>query len=209
MWRPAVSTANPRQLIEAVSQRVAAWCRLCCKSRFVPVSKNSAGRRFGFRVRIWGTSSLHVKRTRDLGSAIERIRIGDWFGARFPGRRGAQAPQAEARLEEGGRRPGLPDHRRAMQQQAWASQVGAPVVLSAMLAHCLGGPTYSITSSVRASSVAGTSRPSALAVLRLMSNSTFTAWGRDFYRLLKERRALEKMRDLRSRHIRSKRDLAD
>jgi hypothetical protein len=38
---------------------------------------------------------------------------------------------------------------------------------------------YSITSSARASSVGGTSRPSALAVLRLMTNSNF---GRHLHR---------------------------
>src|SRR5262249_598499 len=38
-----------------------------------------------------------------------------------------------------------------------------------------GGKFHSITSSARASSVGGTSRPSALAVLRLMINSTLVA----------------------------------
>jgi hypothetical protein len=37
----------------------------------------------------------------------------------------------------------------------------------------LGAFTYSITSSARASSVGGTSRPSALAVLRLITSSNF------------------------------------
>src|SRR5262245_8846075 len=36
--------------------------------------------------------------------------------------------------------------------------------------------THSITSSARASSVGGTSRPSALAVLRLMINSNLVGW---------------------------------
>jgi hypothetical protein len=53
------------------------------------------------------------------------------FGARFPCRRGAQAPQAQARLEEGGRHPGLPD-RWPGTRQARALQVRAPVVLSTM-----------------------------------------------------------------------------
>ena len=35
--------------------------RLCCKSRFALVIKNSAGCRRGFRVRMRGTSSPHVK----------------------------------------------------------------------------------------------------------------------------------------------------
>src|SRR5262249_10183942 len=39
----------------------------------------------------------------------------------------------------------------------------------------IAAAAHSITSSARASSVGGTSRPSALAVLRLMINSTFRA----------------------------------
>src|SRR5262249_22765385 len=53
--------------------------RYCCKSRFVRMIKNSAGRRFGFRVRMRGTSSPHVKRIGDFGNATEGIRIGDQF----------------------------------------------------------------------------------------------------------------------------------
>src|SRR5262249_14735872 len=51
----------------------------CCKSRFVPMIKNSAGRGFSFRVRMWGTSSPHVKRAGDFGNATEGTRIGDQF----------------------------------------------------------------------------------------------------------------------------------
>src|SRR5215831_13521983 len=54
-------------------------CRYCCKSRFVPMIKNSAGRGFSFRVRMWGTSSPHVKRAGDFGNATEGTRIGDQF----------------------------------------------------------------------------------------------------------------------------------
>src|SRR5262245_486489 len=39
--------------------------------------------------------------------------------------------------------------------------------------HCSKQAGYSITSSARASSIGGTSKPSALAVLRLVSNSSF------------------------------------
>jgi hypothetical protein len=52
-------------------------CRYCCKSRFALVIKNSAGRRFGFRVRMRGASSLHAKRIGDFGNATEGIRISD------------------------------------------------------------------------------------------------------------------------------------
>jgi hypothetical protein len=53
--------------------------RYCCKSRFALGFKNSAGRRRGFRVKMWGTSSPHVKLTGDFGNASEAIRIGDCF----------------------------------------------------------------------------------------------------------------------------------
>src|SRR5262249_46075618 len=44
--------------------------------------KNSASRRFGFRVRMRGTSSLRAKRTGDFGNAIADTRIGDWSPSR-------------------------------------------------------------------------------------------------------------------------------
>src|SRR5262249_17409272 len=53
--------------------------RLCCKSRFAQVVKNSKGRRCGFRVNMGGTSSPRAKLTGDFGNAIEAIRIGDFF----------------------------------------------------------------------------------------------------------------------------------
>src|SRR5271170_863027 len=56
--------------------------RLCCKSRFALMIKNSAGYRRGFRVKMRGTSSPHVKLTGDFGNAIEVIRIGDCFPSR-------------------------------------------------------------------------------------------------------------------------------
>src|SRR5260370_18182722 len=59
---------------------------------------------------------------------------GDWlaaaFGAWLAGRRGAQAPQAQAWLEEGGWDPGVSGcKRRQRQARRWPLQ--APVVLSA------------------------------------------------------------------------------
>ncbi len=56
----------------------------------------------------------------------EGDRLAAALGARLPCRRGAQAPQAEARLEEGRRQPGLPDRERR-QRQVRASPVQAPV----------------------------------------------------------------------------------
>src|SRR5262249_48389708 len=59
---------------------------------------------------------------------------GDWLaaalGAWLPGRRGAQAPQAQAWLEEGGWDPGVPGCT-GRQPQARRSPLRAPVVLSA------------------------------------------------------------------------------
>src|SRR5439155_9236955 len=59
---------------------------------------------------------------------------GDWLaaalGAWLPGRRGAQAPQAQAWIEEGGWDPGVPGCNRR-QRQAQHSPLQAPVVLSA------------------------------------------------------------------------------
>ena len=50
--------------------------RLCCKSLFAPVIKNSPGCRRDFRVKMWGTSSRDDKFTGDLGSVIETTQIG-------------------------------------------------------------------------------------------------------------------------------------
>src|SRR5215831_21027371 len=77
-----VRFAPTAALVDA-AQRSAALCQYCCKSRFALVIKNSAGRRFGFRVRMRGTSSPHVKRTGDFGNATEAIRIGDQFPSRY------------------------------------------------------------------------------------------------------------------------------
>jgi hypothetical protein len=56
--------------------------QILLQKSFCTMIKNSAGRRFGFRVRMWRTSSLHVKRTGDFGNAAEGIRIGDQFPSR-------------------------------------------------------------------------------------------------------------------------------
>jgi hypothetical protein len=76
---------------------------------------------------------------RDAAIFIRRNDCGDHegfelaaaLGARLPCRRGAQTPQAEARLEEGRRQPGLSDHQ-WREQQAQTSEIHAPVVLNAM-----------------------------------------------------------------------------
>jgi hypothetical protein len=57
----------------------AASGRFCCKSRFALVVENSAGPRCDFRVKMWGTSSPHVKLTGDLANVSDAIRIGDCF----------------------------------------------------------------------------------------------------------------------------------
>jgi hypothetical protein len=50
--------------------------RLCCKSLFALVIKNSPGCRRAFRVKMWGTSSPDDKLTGDLGNVIESTQIG-------------------------------------------------------------------------------------------------------------------------------------
>jgi hypothetical protein len=48
--------------------------RLCCKSLFALVIKNSPGFRRDLRVKMWGTSSPTDKLTGDLGNVIEADR---------------------------------------------------------------------------------------------------------------------------------------
>jgi len=76
--------------------------------------KNSAGRRFGFRARMRGTSSLRVKRTGAFGNAIEGIRIGEpWCSAlAVDGRVRLQArPSPLSQLLD---REAVPDHHRRL-----------------------------------------------------------------------------------------------
>src|SRR5215204_5213460 len=61
----------------------------------------------------------------------EGHRLAATLGAWLPGRRGAQAHQAQARLEEGGRRAHLPD-RGPWRGWIWRSPVKAPSVLNGM-----------------------------------------------------------------------------
>src|SRR5438094_1590074 len=63
-------------------------------------------------------------------------------------------------------RPHPPDRRNLLPRTA-----GLYIGVTTGLMHCSKIACYSITSSARASSVAGTSRPSALAILRLMISS--------------------------------------
>jgi len=76
-------TAGPyRRVIsrhDAVKLRCRLLPRLCCKTRFAPMIKNSKGCRRGFRVKMCGTSSPNVKLTGDFDNAIASIRIGDCF----------------------------------------------------------------------------------------------------------------------------------
>jgi hypothetical protein len=55
---------------------LSAVCRLCCKSLFAVVIKNSPGFRRDLRVKMWGTSSATDKLTGDLGNMIEAAQIG-------------------------------------------------------------------------------------------------------------------------------------
>ena len=56
---------------------MSAYDRLCCKSPFAVVTKNSPGCRREFRVKMWGTSSPDDKLTGDLGNVIEATESGD------------------------------------------------------------------------------------------------------------------------------------
>ncbi len=51
--------------------------RLCCKSPFPLLIKNSLGCRCVFRINIWGTSSHSDELTGDFGNEPEAISIGD------------------------------------------------------------------------------------------------------------------------------------
>src|SRR5262249_45327112 len=120
-----------------------ALCRYCCKSLFALVITIPPGCRRDFRVKMWGTSSPDDKLTGDLGNVIETTQIG--------GRR-------SDRLTAGNLSPGnfgLLQHNLPIATECSAAKSTA----------------YSITSSARASSVSGTVRLSALAVLRLMISS--------------------------------------
>jgi hypothetical protein len=57
--------------------------RLCCKSLFPLVIKNSPGFKRDFRVKMWGTSSPDDKLTCDLGNVIEATQIGGRRSNRF------------------------------------------------------------------------------------------------------------------------------
>jgi hypothetical protein len=73
--RPLIPQSRPMR----GHSRSAAWCRYCCKSRFALGVGNSAGCRCGFRVKMRGASSPHVKLTSDFANTREAIRIGDCF----------------------------------------------------------------------------------------------------------------------------------
>jgi hypothetical protein len=71
------------------------------------------------KIRSWLQAVSHyrdaaiTKRDDDCGDD-ESHRLAAALGARLSGRRRAQAPQAEARLQEGGRQPGLSDRGRGL-----------------------------------------------------------------------------------------------
>ena len=71
---PTASSLQPVHLVVAVHKSGSG--RLCCKSLFALVIKNSPGCRRDFRVKMWGTSSPDDKLTGDLGNVIESTQIG-------------------------------------------------------------------------------------------------------------------------------------
>src|SRR5580693_9427590 len=50
----------------------ALWVRLCCKSRFALMTKNSAGYRRGFRVKMWGPYRLTLN---SQATSVTRLRL--------------------------------------------------------------------------------------------------------------------------------------
>src|SRR5215510_9493691 len=72
-------SASPPEAAEERTSVKVRYAQILLQKSFCTSGQNSAGRRFGFRVRMWRTSSLHVKRTGDFGNAAEGIRIGDQF----------------------------------------------------------------------------------------------------------------------------------
>src|ERR1035437_340375 len=57
--------------------RLSAMCRLCCKSLFALLIKNSLGSRCDFGINMRGTSSHSDELTGDFGNKPEAILIGD------------------------------------------------------------------------------------------------------------------------------------
>ena len=57
------------------------YFRMCCKTLFAPVMKNSPDHRSDFRVKMWGTSSPDDKLTGDLDKAIvaHRFAVVGWI----------------------------------------------------------------------------------------------------------------------------------
>ena len=113
--------------------------RLCCKSRFALVAENSAGRRCDFRVKMWGASSPHVKLTGDLANVSDAINRRLFAVCNFAKNVALQVSTFTTIS--------------ANNDQGAVQQIAA----------------YSITSSAIASTLAGISRPSAFAILRLMT----------------------------------------
>src|SRR5262245_52503284 len=125
-------------------------CRYCCKSLFALLIKNAKGYRRDVRVNMWGNSSPDDKLVSDLAKATEAIKI----AARRSDRRmaGKLSPLNFGLLQQ--------------------------YLPSADVSRCSKCPartlSYSITSSARNWIDDGTSRPSALAVLRLIASSNVT-----------------------------------
>src|SRR5262249_31648625 len=136
-------SARPRKRTNSRRLGRSDLCRYCCKSLFALVITIPPGCRRDFRVKMWGTSSPDDKLTGDLGNVIETTQIG--------GRR-------SDRLTAGNLSPGnfgLLQHNLPKPDSCTAAKAD----------HIRGNERASV------SSVSGTVRLSALAVLRLMISS--------------------------------------
>ena len=69
--------AHLRHSDHSVSSSTSVCGRLCCKSLFAPLIANFSGCRGGFRVNMWGTSSLADKLTGDFGNEPDATSISD------------------------------------------------------------------------------------------------------------------------------------
>jgi hypothetical protein len=119
----------------------------CCRSLFAVLIKNSPGYRRDFRVKMWGASSPDNKLTGDFGSVIEATQSGDCRLVRIIAKKIS------------------PGNFRLLQQYLPRGDICSAAKT----------PGYSITSSAPADSPNGTSKPSILAVFRLITNSNLVA----------------------------------
>ena len=138
-----------------------AYGRYCCKSLFALVIKNSPGCRRDFRVKMWGTSSPDDKLTGDLGNVIEATQIG--------GRR-------SDRLTAGKLSPGNFGLLQQYLPQPCLCMAGTRGEAHRSGAGQQTAPSFNDLVSAAEQREREAQLPSVLAVLTLMTSSTFVGW---------------------------------